>query len=69
MLERIYLEKRRNLASRIQLLPKPDGELLEEYPLAEFVRESDELINADRLHPKEVVENANALTKRVEIYE
>ena len=67
MLERAKLEQRLQWGERAMF--PTDKELLKEYPLIEYVEESDAMITEDRVNPKEVTDNAKKLTERVEAYE
>ena len=60
MLERVKYEKQVNWQGRHNF----QGELLEEYPLADYVKISDTFIKEERIHPTEVTDNAKELGRR-----
>ena len=63
MLERVKYENKVNWAGRLNF--KGD-ELLEEYPLADYVNISDTFIKEERIHPTEVTDNAKELGRRID---
>ena len=62
MLERVKYEKQVNWQGRHNF----QGELLEEYPLADYVKISDTFIKEERIHPTEVTDNAKELGRRID---
>ena len=41
-------------------------ELLDEYPLADYIKVSDAFIKEERIHPTEVTDNAKELGRRID---
>ena len=63
MLERVKYENQLNWKGRINFKEK---ELLDEYPLADYIQVSDAFIKEERIHPTEVTENAKELGRRID---